>query len=173
MSYWYVVKVLPGKEKQIQEQFNKEIELGEFKYIKRFVCPTETNTVVVRNKKTTRETVIYTGYLYFETENKLTEGELRFVGGNSMIMGILGDRKPVLLNPNDVRKIIKDEKLEVHNQNKKRIFAVGEEIKIVDGAFKGFTGTVLEIKGEMVNIEVKIFGVGSKVNMNKNDINKL
>ena len=33
MSYWYVVKVLSGKERQTQEQFNKEIEIGELKNI--------------------------------------------------------------------------------------------------------------------------------------------
>ena len=40
-SYWYVVKVLPGKERKLCEQFNKDIEHSRIKNITRFVCPLE------------------------------------------------------------------------------------------------------------------------------------
>ena len=40
-TYWYLVKVLPGKERQLMEQFNTQIELEEIKNIVRFVCPLE------------------------------------------------------------------------------------------------------------------------------------
>jgi len=173
MSYWYVVKVLPGKEKQIQDHFNKEIQSGELKNIKRFVCPTENNTIFVKNKKITRESVIYTGYLYFETENKLSDGELKYIGTNNMIMGILGDRKPVLLNKSDVSKILIDENLDEHNESKKHKFKVGEEIKIIQEDFKGFTGTIKELKDDIVQVEVKIFGVGSKIRLKTTDISKI
>ena len=48
---WYVVKVLPGKERSLTEQFNKDIGLGRINKIVRFVCPTEKEFVVVKNKK--------------------------------------------------------------------------------------------------------------------------
>ena len=63
---WYIVKVMPGKERSLTEQFNKEISIGKIKNINRFVCPTEKNLVIVKNKKVLREKVIYSGYLYFE-----------------------------------------------------------------------------------------------------------
>jgi len=173
MSYWYVVKVLPGKERQIEDHFNKEISNGELKNIKRFVCPTEKNTIIVKNKKTTRDSVIYTGYLYFETEEKLTDAELKFIGSNNLIMGILGDRKPVLLSKSDVEKILKDETLENHIESKKLVFVPGNEVKITDGAFNGFAGTILEVKGEVVQVEVKIFGVGSKIQLKTSEITKV
>lgn len=173
MSYWYVVKVLPGKERQIEDHFNAEISTGELKAIKRFICPTEKNTIVVKNKKTTRDSVIYTGYLYFETEEKLSDAELKHIGTNSLIMGILGDRKPVLLNKNDVAKILKDDTLENHIEGKKFIFKPGNDVKITDGAFNGFTGTIIEVKGDVVQVEVKIFGVGSKIQLKTGEITKL
>ena len=40
-TQWYVVKVLPGKERKITEHFNKEISLGKIKNIERFICPLE------------------------------------------------------------------------------------------------------------------------------------
>ena len=51
---WYVVKVLPGKERSLTEQFNKEIELGRINDIIRFVCPTEKEFVNVKNKMVLR-----------------------------------------------------------------------------------------------------------------------
>jgi transcription antitermination factor NusG len=46
---WYVVKVLPGKERSLTEQFNKDISLGRIKNIARFVCPTEKEFVAVKD----------------------------------------------------------------------------------------------------------------------------
>jgi transcription termination/antitermination protein NusG len=173
MSYWYVIKVLPGKERQIQDHFNKEILTGELKKIKRFVCPIENNTIFVKNKKTIRESVIYTGYLYFESEDKLTDGDLKHIGSNNMIMGFLGDRKPVLLNKNDVSKILIDENLDEHNESKKYKFKIGEEVKITQEDFKGFVGTIKELKDDIVQVEVKIFGVGSKIKLKTTEISKI
>ena len=62
---WYLVKVLPGKERQLTEQYNKEISVGTIKNILRFVCPLEKNLVVVKNKKLIREKFIYSGYIFF------------------------------------------------------------------------------------------------------------
>jgi len=173
MSYWYVVKVLPGKERQIEDHFNKEISNGELKNIKRFICPTEKNTVIVKNKRTTRESVIYTGYLYFETDVKLTDAELKHIGSNNLIMGILGDRKPVLLCKSDVEKILKDDSLKNHIESKKLLFLPGNEVKITDGVFNGFAGTILDVKGDIAQVEVKIFGVGSKIQLKTSEITKL
>jgi transcription antitermination factor NusG len=71
MSKWYVIKVTPGKERQLNEQFNTQIGLGKIGFIDRFVCPMEKEFVVVRKKKVLREKVIYNGYLYFESQNQL------------------------------------------------------------------------------------------------------
>ena len=51
---WYVVKVLPGKERSLTEQFNKDIGLGRINKIVRFVCPTEKEFVVVKTKVTNK-----------------------------------------------------------------------------------------------------------------------
>ena len=74
---WYVVKVLPGKERSLSEQFNKEIELGRIKNISRFVCPTEKEFVALKNKKVLREKVLYSGYLYFESIKNLENDQQR------------------------------------------------------------------------------------------------
>ena len=49
-SSWYVVKVLPGKERSLNEQFNKDIGLGRISNIIRFVCPKK-NWLFLKIKK--------------------------------------------------------------------------------------------------------------------------
>ena len=50
-SFWYLVKVLPGKERQLEQQFNEEISLGRIPDIKTFVCPVEKQLKVVNKKR--------------------------------------------------------------------------------------------------------------------------
>jgi len=170
---WYVVKVLPGKERSLSEDFNKQITLGKINNIKRFVCPTEKEFVVTRKKKVLREKVIYSGYLYFETPKKLEEDDLKIISLLPNIMGMMGDRMPTMLRENDIKRIIKDEVLENHIESKKLKFINGERVVVSEGPFASFEGTISEIKGEKVDIEVKIFGRNTTVSLTLEQIEKL
>jgi transcriptional antiterminator NusG len=171
-AYWYVVKVLPGKERKLAEQFNKEISLGDIKNIQRFVCPLEKETVVVRNKKVVREKVLYSGYLYFEATKKLEKDDLKVIASIQNIMAMGGDRTPILLNQSDIKRILKDDTLEEHIESKKLIYKIGDTIKVTEGPFNGFNGIISEMNGEKVTIEVKIFGRNSNVELTLSQIEK-
>lgn len=170
---WYIIKVLPGKERQLTEQFNQQIELGRIRNIKRFLCPTEKEVVVVKNKKTTREKVIYSGYLYFESPKRLSEDDLKEVAVIPNIMGMMGDRKPVLLKESDVSRILKDDNLKDHIESKKIKFSIGERVVVSDGPFQSFEGVISEINGDKILIEVKIFGRDTKVELTLSQIEKI
>lgn len=171
-SAWYVVKVLPGKERSLNEQFNKEIGLGRIKNITRFVCPTEKEFVVVKNKKILREKVLYSGYLYFETQKQLQEDDLKVISLIPNIMGMMGDRMPMLLKESDIKRILKDDTLDNHIESKKLKYIVGERVTVSDGPFQSFDGTISEIKGDKVDIEVKIFGRNTAVSLSLSQIEK-
>jgi transcriptional antiterminator NusG len=172
-SNWYVVKVLPGKERSLNEDFNKQISLGKIKNVIRFVCPTEKHFVVVKNKKVLREKVLYSGYLYFEATNKLEEPELKTISLIPNIMGMMGDRMPVLLKEADVRRILKDDTLEEHIESKKLKYIIGERVVISEGPFSSFEGIISDVKGDKVDIEVKIFGRNTAVSLTLNQIEKI
>jgi transcriptional antiterminator NusG len=169
-TFWYVIKVLPGKERQLNEQYNMQISLGNIKNIKRFICPTETEFVVVRNKKILREKVIYSGYLYFESGKEMNEDELKQISSIPNIMGMMGDKKPLLMRKNDVEKIIKDDLLEEHKNNKKLKFDIGSTVTICDGPFSGFIGTISSIQDDKVDVDVKIFGRTTPVTLSVTQI---
>jgi transcriptional antiterminator NusG len=171
-NIWYVVKVLPGKERSLAEQFNKEISLGKINNIVRFICPTEKEFVLVKNKKVIREKVLYSGYLYFEAPKRLVEEELKVISTIPNIMGMMGDRMPLLLKETDVRRILKDDTLEEHIESKKLKFDSGETIIVSDGPFNDFNGVIKEIKGEKVDVEIKIFGRNTLVSLHLDQIRK-
>lgn len=172
-SCWYIVKVLPGKERQLSEQFNQQIELGRIKNIKRFLCPTEKDVVVVKNKKTVREKVLYSGYLYFESPQKLSDDDLKEIALIPNIMGMMGDRRPVLLKQSDVSRILKDDVLVEHVENKKIKFSIGDRVIVSDGPFQTFEGIISEMNGDKVMIEVRIFGRDTKVELTLSQIEKI
>jgi len=172
-SNWYVVKVLPGKERTLNEDFNKQISLGKLKNITRFVCPTEKEFVVVKKKKVLREKVLYSGYLYFEAPKKLYEDELKSIALIPNIMGMMGNRIPVLLSKTDVRRIIVDDRLDEHIESKKLYISVGDRVSVIEGPFTSFEGIISEMNGDKVDVEVKIFGRNTLVSLTSNQIEKL
>ena len=171
-SQWYVVKVLPGKERKLAEHYNKEISLGKIKNISRFVCPLEKELVQLKNKKVTREKVLYSGYLYFESDRKLDNDELKVIANIPDIMSMGGDKTPVLLRENDIKRILKDDTLDEHIQNKIKKYSVGDSVIVTDGPFKDFNAVISEIQGEKVVLEVKIFGRNTIVNLTLLQIEK-
>jgi len=169
---WYVVKVLPGKEKSLNEEFNKQISLGRMTNVLRFVCPTEKEFVVVKNKKTLREKVLYSGYLYFESPKKLNEDDLKNISLIPNVMGMMGNRMPLLLNKTDVKRIIVDDKLDEHIESKRLFFIVGDTVSVTEGPFSSFKGIISDVKGDKVDVEIKIFGRNTLVSLTSNQIEK-
>jgi len=171
-TFWYVIKVFPGKERQLNEQFNQQINLGKVKNIKRFVCPTESELIAQKNKKVIREKVIYNGYLYFESSKELNEDELKEISSKQNVMGMMGDRMPILMKKRDIEKIIKDDILQEHNDLKKLKFDKGDHITIIDGPFSTFDGYISLIENDKVDVNVKIFGRDTSVSLTINQIEK-
>lgn len=172
-TFWYLVKVLPGKERSLADEFNRQISLGKMRSVSRFVCPTEKNFVVVRNKKVLREKVLYSGYLYFESEKQLIEDELKTIALIPNIMGMGGNRIPVLLRESDIKRILKDDVLEEHIDSKRLKYIIGETVMVTEGPFASFEGKISEIKGDKVDLEIKIFGRNTEVALSLNQISKI
>lgn len=172
-NFWYLIKVIPGKERSLTTQLNQQISLGKIKNVKRFVCPTEEEYLTVRKKKVIREKVIYSGYLYFETETKLNNDELKEISMIPNIMSMMGDKSPILMSNSDVKKIIKDDILDNHVQMKKTIFSIGEKVTISEGPFSGFFGTISQINDEKVDVIVKIFGRDNTVTLSLHQVKRV
>ena len=127
---------------------------------------------MVKNKKVIREKVLYSGYLYFESLKQLEDDDLKIISLIPNIMGMMGDRMPMLLKESDVRRILKDDTLEEHIENKKLKFDTGEPIIVCEGPFNDFSGIIKEVKGDKVDVEIKIFGRNTAVSLTLDQIRK-
>lgn len=170
---WYIVKVAHGQERKLNDQFNEKIALGKIKNIIRFICPLEEKIVTVKNKKVKKGSVIYNGYLYFETNKLLNDDELKTISLYPNIMSLMGSKIPKLVSKNDVEKILKDDELNKHIENKSTEIKKGQKVKIITGVFEGFNGVVCNLINDDVEVSINIFDRETKVTLPLNNLIKI
>ncbi len=158
---WYVLRTFSGHEKKVKSYLEKESErLGIVDKLGEIMIPTETVFEMRRGKKKTREKTFFPGYILI---NALLDNELRHViSGIPSVVGFLttGD-VPTPLRPDEVVRIMgkMDEAREAGEQPEIP-FLAGDQIKVVDGPFNNFNGTVEEVYADKMKVKVmvSIFG---------------
>ena len=160
---WYVVRSVSGQENKIKAYIESEItRLNLQDYIEQVLVPTEKVIQIRNGKKTNKERVYFPGYIMVQAS---LAGEIpHIIRAINGVIGFLGEVKggePVLLRQSEVNRLLgKVDELSVKDENVNIPFTIGETIKVVDGPFNGFNGTVEKINEEKRKLEVmvKIFG---------------
>ena len=160
---WYVIRSVSGKENKIKEYIESEIvRLNLQDFIEQILVPTE-NVVQIRDgKKITKEKVFIPGYIMVQAD---LVGEIpHIIKSVNGVIGFLGEVKggdPVPLRQTEVNRLLgKVDELSVKDENVNIPYSIEETIKVIDGPFNGFNGTVEKIFEEKRKLEVmvKIFG---------------
>ena len=170
---WYVIRAAGGKEKKAKEYIENEVKrLHLDEYISQVLIPTEKIFQVRNGKKISTERNYLPGYILIEAN---LIGELQHVIRNiPNVSGFLTERltkekEPIPLRQSEVNRILGkvDELLEQDEENITP-FIIGEPVKIVDGPFNGFDGTIDEILEEKkkLKVMVKIFGRKTLLELN-------
>ena len=179
---WYVLRAAGGKEKKAKEYLENEVRrLGLSVYVSQVLIPTEKIYQVKNGKKVSMERIFFPGYILIEAN--LT-GELQHIIRNiPNISGFLteksdkdkNDKQPVPLRQSEVNRILGrvDELLEQEEENVTP-FYVGESVKITDGPFNGFDGTIEEVLHDKKKLKVivKIFGRNTILELNYVQVDK-
>jgi transcription termination/antitermination protein NusG len=160
---WYVLRAIGGKEKKVKEYIENEIANGDLKdLVEQVLIPTEKVYQIRAGKKISKERSFFPGYVLIEaTLVGEVEHILRSVPN---VIGFLGDTKggdPVPMRPNEVNRILgKVDELAETDEELNIPFVLGETVKVIDGPFNGFNGTIEEINEEKKKLQVmvKIFG---------------
>lgn len=170
-NYWYIIKIIPGKERSMRDDLNKQITNGKLPFVHRFACPTEKEVKIIRNKKVNREKVLYNGYLYFETDHVLNEDEVKVISNIPNVMNMMGSKSPILLREEEIKRILNHEN---KGQNPEGIkYVSGETVNIIEGPFKSFDGKISNLDGDKVYLEVKIFGRVTNIELQKHQIQRI
>ena len=174
---WYVLRAAGGKEKKAKEYLEKEIErCGLQDLVSQVLVPTEKVYRIRDGKRICTERLFYPGYVLIEAE--LT-GELQHIIRNEVphMSGFLTEKRevkrgegkpqeeklPIPLRDDEVRRIIYQQDDEAVAEAETVVdYAVGEAVKITDGPFAGFDGTVESIVEDRSKLKVMVMIFGRK-----------
>ncbi|HNP18166.1 MAG TPA: transcription termination/antitermination protein NusG [Fulvivirga sp.] len=178
---WYVVRVVSGQEKKIKAYLETEIEReGLMEYVPQILIPSEKVYEMRNGKKRVRERNFFPGYVivsadlsHGEAHHAVTSipGVIGFLGNNGT-----GTKEPVALRQSEINRILgKVDETDEFEEKLETPYIVGESVKVMDGPFSGFTGTVEEVFEERkkLNVMVKIFGRNTPVELNYMQVEKL
>ena len=160
---WYVLRAIGGKEKKVKEYIENEIANGDLKdFVEQVLIPTEKVYQIRNGKKISKERNFFPGYVLVEAA---LVGEVAHTLRNiPNVIGFLGDTKggdPVPMRQNEVNRILgRVDQLAENGEELNIPFVVGETVKVIDGPFNGFNGTIEGINEEKKKLQVmvKIFG---------------
>lgn len=175
---WYVLRVVSGKEKKIKEYLDKEIRLsGWGNAILQVLCPVEKVFKVQAGKKVLREKILFPGYLMLEAaDGKLTDDMIQTIKNVTSVIHFLGKDHPTALRKSEVNKMFgKMDEVTEQGIGYAEPYIIGETVKIIDGPFNDFNGTVEEVNEEKkkLKVVVKIFGRATPVELNYMQVEKI
>jgi transcriptional antiterminator NusG len=155
---WYVVHCYSGYENKVRHNLEQRIDtMGMKDRIFDVVIPTQEEIEVKDGKRRTVERHVFPGYVLV---NMIMSEESWYVVRNTPgVTGFVGmGNQPTPLRPEEVSQILR--RMEAEAPRIKVTFRVGERVRIVDGPFNDFRGTVSEIDMERskVRVMVNFFG---------------
>jgi transcription termination/antitermination protein NusG len=143
---WYVLKVQSGREDTIRDALERRVKIqGLGRHFGRIVVPTEKITEIRNNKKRVVERKSYPGYIMVEMElNEKTWFVVRETPGVGDFVGAHGT--PTKMTETEVNQMLGQETAKAEEAPKVRIDVErGDRVKIKDGPFENFEGTVEEV----------------------------
>ena len=160
---WYVLRAIGGKEKKVKEYIDNEVaSSGLQEFVSQVLIPTEKVYQIRNGKKIAKDRNFFPGYILVEAA---LVGEIAHMLRNvPNVIGFLGDTKggdPVPMRQSEVNRILgKVDELQESGEECDTPFIEGETVKVTDGPFNGFNGTIEEINVEKkkLKVMVKIFG---------------
>lgn len=151
---WYVIHCYSGYENKVRHNLEQRIEtMGMKDRIFDVVIPTQEEIEVRDGKRRTVERHIFPGYVLVNMS--LSEESWYVVRNTPGVTGFVGmGNLPTPLRPEEVSQIIK--RMEAEAPTVKVTFKVGERVRIIDGPFNDFRGTVSEIDMERTKVRVMV-----------------
>lgn len=163
-SCWYVIQVMSGQEKKVKKNLEENRQAKNMQEkIEEIVVPSENVAEVKKGEQKISEKRLWPGYALIKMQ--LTDESWFYVTETNGVIGFLGGGKPEPLSSEEVESIlsgIRDRKDEVVHKHK---LSQGDHVKVIDGVFVNFMGTVLEVNHEKgrVSVMVAIFGRETRV----------
>lgn len=173
---WYIVHAHSGFEKKVaQSILEQAAQKGLSEHIEEVVVPTEDVLEVRRGKKIQAERKFFPGYVLVKMD--LTDATWQLVKTTPKVTGFLGGKgiRPQPVPEREVEVIFAQIQQGVDSPRQSLQFEVGEQVKIADGPFESFIGTVEDVDDgrQKLKVSVSIFGRATPVELTYEQVVKV
>lgn len=170
---WYVVHCYSGYENKVRHSIEQRIEtMGMTDKIFDVIVPTEEEIEVKDGKRRTVERRVFPGYILVEM--KMDEDSWYVVRNTPGVTGFVGmGNEPTPLRPEEVKQIM--DRMSDEAPKVKVTFKLGQKVRIVDGPFNDFIGTVsdIDVAKSKVRVMVSFFGRETPVEVDFLEVEKI
>jgi transcription termination/antitermination protein NusG len=173
---WYVVHAYSGMEKAVERNIKERINrAGMQNMFGDILVPTEEVVEIKNGQKRTSERRFYPGYVLVQMV--MNDDTWHLVKHTNKVTGFVGGAKnrPAPISDEEVAKIMGQMEEGVEKPRHKVEFVVGEYVRVKDGPFTDFNGTVEEVNYEKskVRVSVTIFGRATPVELDFGQVEKV
>ena len=173
---WYVLRTAGGKEKKAKEYLEKEIERSGLQdQVGQVLVPVKKEIVTKNNKRKTVEKLLYPGYVLIQAElsakleniiRNLVPGMSGFLTEKKSTGGAQFERIPVPIREEEAQRILGNQDENIDSAAETEVnYQRGDSVRITDGAFSGFSGTVDEILEDRSKVKVIVVIFGRKTQL--------
>tara|TARA_Y100000588_G_C14039496_1_gene832226 strand:+ start:224 stop:757 length:534 start_codon:yes stop_codon:yes gene_type:complete len=172
---WYVVHAYSGYEKKVMNALKERISLsGMEDCFDEVLVPTEEVLEMRAGQKRKSERKFFPGYVLVHMD--LNDDSWHLVKETPRVMGFIGGtaEKPAPITDKEANKILQRMEDSEDTPTHKTIYEAGEMVRVVDGPFNDFTGTVEEVNYEKsrLRVAVLIFGRSTPVELEFGQVEK-
>ena len=174
---WYVVHAYSGFESKVASSIREQAEKkGLADEISQVMVPTEEVVEVRRGAKVQTERKFFPGYVLVKMD--LNDDTWHLIKNTAKVTGFLGGGgrgKPVPISESEAGRILKQVQEGVERPKPAVCFEIGEQVKVADGPFASFNGTVEDVDEERARLKVavSIFGRSTPVELDYAQVEKL
>lgn len=171
---WYVLHVYSGFENKVADAIReKAAKKGLEGRVGEILVPTEEVVEVRRGQRVQAERKFFPGYVLAKFD--LNDDLWHLVKDTPKVTGFLGAGKPTPISQREADRLIQQIQEGIERPRPSIIYDIGEEVKVTDGPFASFNGTVEEIDEEKgkLKVSVSIFGRATPVELEYTQVEKV
>jgi len=172
---WYIVHAYSNFEKKVAESIREQArQQGLEENFSDILVPTEDVVEIRRGRKVNSERKFFPGYVLVKME--MTDEAYHLIKNTPKVTGFLGSgSKPMPVSEKEVQRIVGAIEEGVERPKPTIMFEIGEQVRVTDGPFASFNGSVEDVDEERsrLKVTVSIFGRATPVELEYSQVEKV